>query len=166
MPDSQTTVLGPECSFKGDLVISGPCRLLGAFEGSIRGEGELHIAAGASCTATIEVENIVIDGTAKGEILARQRLQIGPKASVQGDVTAGSLSVADGASFVGRVGVGPEAVSGAGRKALTPELKPQAARNGRTADWSGEAAAAGSNDWLGQSVKAPAWVKGAAGTDA
>lgn len=165
MPESQTTVLGPECSFKGDLVISGPCRLLGTFEGSIRGEGELHIAAGASCTATIEVENIVIDGTAKGDILARQRLQIGAKASVQGDVTAGSLSVAEGASFVGRVGVGPEAVTSAGRKTLAPEVKPQAARGTRTADWSGEAAA-GSNDWLGQSVKAPAWVKGAAGTDA
>ncbi len=166
MAEVQTTVLGTECSFKGDLVISGPCRLLGSFEGSIRGQGELHIAQGAACNANIEVENIVIDGSAKGEIIARQRLQLGAKASVQGEVTAGALSVTEGATLIGRVAVGVDAVNSAQRKTgAATELKPGTSRPSRNVERAEVEIPASSPDWLSQPVKTPGWVKGANGTD-
>jgi cytoskeletal protein CcmA (bactofilin family) len=105
------TVLGPEASFKGELTLRGAAKILGEFDGSITAAGEVHIGASSVCQATIEADSILVDGTVNGDLIARERLQLTNKARVQGDVSAAALIVAEGASFVGRCAVGPEALS-------------------------------------------------------
>lgn len=166
MADATPTVLGPECVLKGDLQLSGPCRILGTFEGAIRGATEIHIGVGGVCAATLEADRIIIDGSHTGDIVAREKLQLGPKAVVRGDVVAGALSVAEGAVFAGRVGVGPESLSrGPGTpSAAMPEIKIVAAKSAVRVDWNAETTPTPA-DWLNQPLKTPSWMKDVAGAD-
>ena len=159
------TVLGPNAKFKGELVIDGPGRVLGSFEGTIRAT-ELEIGAGANCLASIEAGTIIIDGNHQGDVIARDCLQLSNKAHVQGDVTATALAVAQGATFVGRCVVGPEALATVNRP--TPEAKASSSRKGaggRGADWLEPGVASSPPDWLGQPtppVSVRPWVNNAA----
>ncbi|GJQ28996.1 MAG: hypothetical protein HBSAPP03_08800 [Phycisphaerae bacterium] len=164
MNDATPTVLGPECVLKGDLQLRGPCRILGTFEGAIRGATEIHIGAGGVCTATLEADRVFIDGSHTGDIVAREKLQLGPKAQVRGDVVAGAFSVAEGAVFAGRVGVSadPRPLEPSSTPASMPEIKIVAAKAPVKVDWNAEPSAA---DWLNQPLKSPSWMKDVAGAD-
>lgn len=148
------TVLGADAKFKGELTLEGVGKIHGVFEGSIRA-GELFISEGATCHANVEGNVILIEGTHQGDLVARDCLQLANKANVQGDVTATALAVAQGATFIGRCIVGPDALANAGRMAI-------AAKNGdarkpagpRAGDWMENkpvgSPATPAPDWLGQ----------------
>lgn len=156
----ELTVIGQGTVLRGELQAAGPVRVLGSVEGQVSCTSELHIGPSAQVSASVEAETVVVEGRVQGDILARQRLQLGPKANVQGDITSGALTVAEGATFVGRVAVGGEAVSGFRKQ--TPDAKPRAAKPQATEPKPETTTA----DWLGQQAKTPSWVKAAAGTDA
>jgi len=156
----ELTVIGQGTVLRGELQADGPVRVLGSVEGQVRCTSELHIGPAAQVSASVEADTVVVEGRVQGDILARQRLQLGPKANVQGDITSGALTVAEGATFVGRVAVGGEAVSGFRKQA--PESKPRTAKAPATEPKPETTTA----DWLGQQAKTPSWVKAAAGTDA
>jgi cytoskeletal protein CcmA (bactofilin family) len=156
-----TTIIGPEARFKGELTLTGAAKILGVFEGVIRAEGEVTVGNGALCQATVEADVVLVDGRVEGDLIARERLQLTGRANVQGDVTAAALVVAEGASFAGRVSVGPEAIASRSSEARGVESKPIASPRAvaRVAtDWARES---GSGDWL-QSATAgtpkPTWL--------
>lgn len=110
MSDStNTTVIGAGTHIKGEITFDTTARILGSVEGSITSRGDLHIGETGQCNATLDAARIVIDGTVEGDVTARERVQLNAKAVVCGDLTTTSLSVAEGASFVGYCRVGPEA---------------------------------------------------------
>lgn len=173
-----TTVLGKDCTFKGDLVFSGACRILGGFEGTIlartdlghlppEAESEVRVEIGGVTRARIEADRVVVEGLHTGDIIARTSLHLGRDAKVKGDVTAGALSVSEGASFEGRVCVGPEAVRDlpTGAPAGTPAAMVEARPEGRTPPEvtvvhaaparrsAPVAAGAGGDDWLTETLK-------------
>jgi len=105
----EQTVIGPDTKVKGEMTFDHDCRVLGHFEGSITAEGQLHVAEGATCKAEVEAESVIVDGRVEGNISAKQRVKLNASAEVHGDVVAGSLEVADGATISGHVSVGVEA---------------------------------------------------------
>lgn len=111
---AQTTVIGAGTVIKGEMTFEGAARLLGTFEGKITAKGDLQIADGASCKASVDANTISIDGVVEGNISARERVELSARARMKGDLIAAKLSVADGASFVGHVTVGPDAAKAAG----------------------------------------------------
>ncbi|MDX2131956.1 MAG: polymer-forming cytoskeletal protein [Planctomycetota bacterium] len=166
-----TTVIGRGCTFKGELVISGACRVLGTLEGSIRAEpapgedapSEVRIEGSSATNARIEADRVVVEGVLSGDVVARTSLHLGRDARVKGDVIAGALSVSEGASFEGRVCVGPDAVRTFSPAPASPERrplpevvvpasKPAAARHA-PAGASLSPAAAGTDDWLADALK-------------
>jgi len=156
------TVLGPDAKFKGELTLDGTGRIHGVFEGTIKA-GELQITESATTLASIEGGTIIIEGNHQGDLVARDCLQLANKAHVQGDVTATSLAVAQGATFIGRCVVGPDALANAARFAAEPKgtaRKPAL----RAPDWLEPPAAAPATpapEWLGQpapSVNVRPWV--------
>ncbi len=159
-PASNTTILAPDAIFRGEMTISGPAKLLGVLEGSLRGKGDVLVGANARCAANLEADTITVEGVVQGDIMAREKLQLGSKANVQGDVTAAALMVAEGATFAGRVSVGPEAVAAASnlaRKNGTIEAKPTL-RKPVMAEGSSN------DDWLSQagvSAKPAGWMSSA-----
>lgn len=130
MSDStNTTVIGAGTHIKGEITFDTTARILGSVEGSITSRGDLHIGETGQCNATLDAARIVIDGTVEGDVNARERVQLNAKAVVCGDLTTTSLSVAEGASFVGYCRVGPEAsklkvTDSEPRKAATPTARP------------------------------------------
>lgn len=107
---SQTTVIGADTKIKGDMTFDGTARILGNFEGSINAKGELQIAEGATCRATVDAGKVMVDGSVEGNMTARERVELTAKARVKGDVIAARLVVAEGASFIGHCTVGADAV--------------------------------------------------------
>jgi cytoskeletal protein CcmA (bactofilin family) len=170
MPDlsahDQTTVLGPSSVLKGELTAAGPIRLLGTFEGVLRGAPEITVGPDAQVNATLEGDVVTIEGTVRGDILARQRLTLGPRARLDGDISAGSLTVAEGATFAGRVAVGGD-LSLARKGVPAPEPKVALPRPvavpARPADPRPEVTVAA--DWLASPGPTPNWVKAATGAD-
>jgi cytoskeletal protein CcmA (bactofilin family) len=123
--DNSVTVIGVGARFKGDLTLEGPAQILGVIEGQINSSGQVTVGSGASCQARVEAATIIVDGNVAGDLIARERLQLTNKAIVNGDISAAALVVADGATFIGHVAVGPEAVAAAQKKkAASLEIKP------------------------------------------
>lgn len=120
-----TTVIGKDTTIKGEFQFDGPARILGALEGQITSKGVLEIGDGGRCKATINADRIVIDGRVDGDVTAKTSLQLTAKGSLQGDLVAASLTIAEGASLVGHCRVGPDAVSSGGaRDGQAAEAKP------------------------------------------
>jgi cytoskeletal protein CcmA (bactofilin family) len=128
MAEQAHTIIGPDTHIKGDMTFDSTARILGSFEGRIAAKGELQIADSAVCKAAVEAGKVSIDGQVEGNITARDRVELSAKARVKGDLIATKLVVADGASFVGHVTVGPEASKAA--KPMELEIKPIAAAGG------------------------------------
>jgi cytoskeletal protein CcmA (bactofilin family) len=105
----EMTVIGPDTTIKGEMFFEKSARILGTFEGKIAAQGEVQIGATANCNAAVEASRVVVDGRVSGPITASDRITLTQSAHVQGDLTAGTLVVAEGASFVGHCQVGPHA---------------------------------------------------------
>ena len=126
----EMTVIGADTRIKGEMFFEKSARILGSFEGKITAQGEVQIGNGANCNAAVEAEQIIVDGSVQGPLFARDRLTLTANAQVQGDLTAGTLVVAQGASFVGHCNVGPRANEMTGNTntttAQTNQTPPQA----------------------------------------
>lgn len=125
---STTTVIGPDASISGEMHFEGNARILGAFEGRISSKGEIHIGEHATCKASIEASRVIIDGLVEGDVVALDRVQLAAHARLIGDLVAGALVVAEGASFEGRCRVGPVADRPASERAARAESKPAPAK--------------------------------------
>lgn len=123
----EMTVIGADTTIKGEMFFEKSARILGNFEGKITAQGEVHIGNGANCNAAVEAEQIIVDGSVQGPLFARDRLTLTANAQVQGDLTAGTLVVAEGASFVGHCNVGPKAnaMTGNDTNTATTQSAPQ-----------------------------------------
>jgi hypothetical protein len=53
------------------------------------------------CAAShIRAQNAVVGGVVKGNITAKGRVELGPRARVEGDITSTTLAIAEGAVFI------------------------------------------------------------------
>ncbi|MCB9899136.1 MAG: polymer-forming cytoskeletal protein [Planctomycetes bacterium] len=114
------TVIGADIHIKGEMTFQKPVRLVGTFEGSITGQGELQVAKGAACKANVTSSSITVDGIVEGNLVAAEKVQLNTSGVVRGDIVAGKMIMAEGASFFGQCSVGPEAVKAAGGKPAQP----------------------------------------------
>lgn len=125
MPDpNQMTVIGADTKIKGEMSFESTARLLGQFEGKITAKGELQVADGAQCRATVDAGKVVVDGLVEGNVAAREKIELTSRAKIKGDISAGKLVVAEGATLVGHVSVGPEAGKMGGTVGGQVEAKP------------------------------------------
>lgn len=78
----------------------------GVFEGEINSKGNLLVAEGALLRGDVKAGTIRIDGQVKGNLTASTKVLLSSSASVEGDLTAARLEVAEGAVMVGRCTIG------------------------------------------------------------
>lgn len=102
--EPEEKILDVDASMQGTLTFRDPVnlRINGKFEGTLETKGNLTIGRTASVFANIIGENIVVAGKVKGDIVAKQRLELVSSAIVQGDIRVAKLIIADGAIFEGR----------------------------------------------------------------
>src|SRR5215510_5753305 len=74
MPDpTSTTIIGADTHIKGDMSFESTARILGTFEGKISSKGELQVANGATCRASVDASKVLVDGEVDGNLMARER---------------------------------------------------------------------------------------------
>ena len=108
----QTTIIGADTTMKGELTFERTAKIAAELEGEIPGKRARHVAQAATCKGDVDASSVNVDGTIEGNVNARERVQLSAKGTIRGDVTAGKMAMAEGASFFGNLSVGPEAVKG------------------------------------------------------
>ena len=91
---------GPELS--GEITFRDVVRVNGHIAGTVYSQGgTLMVDDTARVDADIEVAVAVINGTINGDIVAHQRVEIGPAAKIYGNIWTRSIAIKDGAEFEG-----------------------------------------------------------------
>jgi cytoskeletal protein CcmA (bactofilin family) len=91
----------------------------GTVEGEIHATGDVEVGDEAKVNASLAGGDVSIRGHVNGTVTARKRLVVARSGSLTGDVRVARLVIQDGASFSGKVSMGPQ--SEAAAKPLTPE---------------------------------------------
>ena len=94
--DESAPELNGEISFKDML------RVNGHVGGKLLSEkGTLIVDAAAIVDALIDVGTAVINGLVNGDVIARERVELGPSAIIHGNISTPALSMKPGATFEG-----------------------------------------------------------------
>jgi cytoskeletal protein CcmA (bactofilin family) len=112
MPRSTTaappggTFIGPNITVEG--TVSGSERVV--VEGTVRGQinitADLLIGTKARVEAAVHARNVTVEGTVNGDISADDRVELVASATVDGNIKAPKIIVAEGAKFRGSVDMG------------------------------------------------------------
>lgn len=95
------TILGEGTIFNGDLVSEGIVRLDGRFSGHINA-GIVIIGKNAVVHADIKCDDLSVYGKIKGNVVARNNIEIFSEGELTGDMKAVSSIVREGGSFTGK----------------------------------------------------------------
>ena len=94
--------VGSGTAFTGEATFKAMMRIDGQLSGRITSSsGTLVIGTNGKVDANIEVAVATIHGTVNGDIIATQRLELGRSAKVNGNISAPSLIIEQGALFEG-----------------------------------------------------------------
>ena len=110
--------LGPSLHVKGEINGNEDLHVDGSVEGLISLEDrKLTVGSSAKVSADIVAREIVVFGTVKGNLRARDRIEIKKDGSVIGDLTTARIMIEDGAYFKGSI----EIERGDAQPGATPE---------------------------------------------
>jgi cytoskeletal protein CcmA (bactofilin family) len=86
----------------GEITFKDMVRVNGHVAGTIFSKnGTLIVDIGGRVEANVDVGVAVIGGTVKGDIIARERVELGPASKIYGNIWTRSLVIKDGAIFEG-----------------------------------------------------------------
>jgi cytoskeletal protein CcmA (bactofilin family) len=99
-----TARLGPSLHVKGEISGSEDLHIDGSVEGLITLEDrKLTVGPSSKVTADVVAREIVVYGSVKGNLRARDRIEIKKDGSVVGDLTTARIMIEDGAYFKGSI---------------------------------------------------------------
>jgi cytoskeletal protein CcmA (bactofilin family) len=112
-PPKIDTLIGKAAHVHGDVDFQGGLHLDGRIDGAVRSgdarESSLSVSESGSIDGAVQVPNVVLNGTVRGDIHARERVVLGATARVEGDVYYGVIEMTLGAQIVGKlVRLGPD----------------------------------------------------------
>jgi cytoskeletal protein CcmA (bactofilin family) len=103
-----TTLIGAGTRFEGKLTFDGCVRIDGVFSGEIRSEDTLVIGEGAEVHAEIEVAVLIVrGGELRGNVRARDAIELFAPCKVVGNLHAPQISIERGSSFQGQCRMEP-----------------------------------------------------------
>lgn len=110
------SVIASGLTIEGKIEGSGHVRMAGRFKGDVNVDGDLTIEAGAKITGSVRASTVTVGGELEGNIEAASRVELLETGVLNGDLKAGSLTVAAGSRMRGNVSFGwDEAVTPQGR---------------------------------------------------
>ena len=103
-PSGSTARLGASLHVKGEISGNEDLHIDGSVEGLIHlEERKLTVGASAKLTADVVAREVVVYGSVKGNLRARDRIEIKKDGSVVGDLTTARIMIEDGAYFKGSI---------------------------------------------------------------
>jgi len=100
------SIIAAELTITGKISGSGHVRIAGRFEGDVHIEGNLTIEQDAKLTGGIRAESVAIAGEIDGNIEEAARVELLSTGVLNGDLKAGTLTVAAGSRMRGRAEFG------------------------------------------------------------
>jgi cytoskeletal protein CcmA (bactofilin family) len=99
-----TARLGSSLHVKGEITGNEDLLIDGTVEGLVQLEDrKLTVGASAKVTADVIAREVIVYGNVKGNLRARDRIEIKKDGSVVGDLTTARISIEDGAYFKGSI---------------------------------------------------------------
>src|SRR5579859_3390049 len=103
-PSGSTARLGASLNVKGEISGNEDLHIDGSVEGLVQLEDrKLTVGASAKLTADVVAREVVVYGSVKGNLRARDRIEIKKDGSVVGDLTTARIMIEDGAYFKGSI---------------------------------------------------------------
>jgi cytoskeletal protein CcmA (bactofilin family) len=112
--DLKESVIASGLTFEGKIEGSGHVRISGRFKGDVHVDGTLTVESGAHLAGAVRAGSVVVAGEIEGNIEGAQRVELHQSGVVNGDISAGSLTVADGARMRGKAEFGWNETGGKG----------------------------------------------------
>lgn len=101
------TLIGAKTRINGDVEFSGGLHLDGYINGNVSGDvgtdASLSVSEHGGIEGSVIVPNIVLNGIVKGDIDATERVELGEKARVLGNVRYAVIETAVGAQINGKL---------------------------------------------------------------
>lgn len=101
------TLIGKAARVKGDVEFEGGLHLDGRVAGNVRGQGvpgaALSVSEHGAIEGSVEVPNVTLNGSVTGDIYATERVVLGPRARVLGNVHYGVIEMTLGAEIKGKL---------------------------------------------------------------
>jgi cytoskeletal protein CcmA (bactofilin family) len=98
--------IGKALKIEGRIVSEESLTINGQVTGTIEvGDHDLRIGDGATVTADLAAKQIQVGGTVTGSLRAQELVELQPSATVEGDIIAPRLRMAEGAVVRGKVDV-------------------------------------------------------------
>ena len=101
------TLIGKAAHIHGDIEFAGGMHLDGSIVGNVRSDrapgSTLSVSEGGSIEGMVDVPNIRLDGTVKGDIHAPGRVVLGATARVEGNLYYGVIEMTLGAQIMGKL---------------------------------------------------------------
>lgn len=95
--------IGEGIQIRGNLTGSGQLVVRGRIEGQITLDSHLTIEQTGLVVANVTANSITLSGRMQGDIEAADLVSVQESASMQGDIRAQEVEIADGATFRGRL---------------------------------------------------------------
>ena len=104
--DQKESVISAGLTIEGKIEGAGHVRIAGNFKGDVHVQGNLTIDAGARLTGGVKANTVIIAGELEGNIDSAARVELLQTGILNGDLKAGSLTVAAGSRMRGRAEFG------------------------------------------------------------
>lgn len=104
--EAKESVLAAGLTIEGKIEGSGNVRVAGNFKGDVHVQGNLTIEQGAKITGSVRANTVIVGGELEGNIDAATRVELLQTGVLNGDLKAGSLTVAAGSRMRGRAEFG------------------------------------------------------------
>jgi cytoskeletal protein CcmA (bactofilin family) len=107
-PDAamKESVIAAGLTIEGKIEGSGHVRIAGDFKGDVNVQGNLTIEPGAHLTGGVKADTVVVGGQLDGNIDAASRVELLQTGVLNGELKAGSLTVAAGSRMRGKAEFG------------------------------------------------------------
>ncbi|HEU4652954.1 MAG TPA: polymer-forming cytoskeletal protein [Steroidobacteraceae bacterium] len=103
---AKESLLAAGLTIEGKIEGAGHIRIAGNFKGDVHVQGNLTIESGAKLTGGVRAQTVIIGGELEGNIDAASRVELLQTGVLNGDLKAGSLTVAAGSRMRGRAEFG------------------------------------------------------------
>lgn len=127
------TIIADDVEINGSIKCTGGVKLGGKLNGDLTCAGDVLVEKTAAVKGNLAVNSAVVLGQVKGNIVARERIELKGSARVAGDIKAKRLVVEDGVSLAGKTEIAPSESAGG-------EMEPESEVESAAAPAAGESA--------------------------
>jgi len=104
--EAKESVIAAGLTIDGKIEGAGHVRMAGRFKGDVNVDGDLTIEPGAKITGSVRADTVTVGGELEGNIDSASRVELLATGVLNGDLKAGSLTVASGSRMRGNVAFG------------------------------------------------------------